>query len=317
MIAERLDTPSRVSLALTCRFLRALCFPLNLELNKEEKQTLLLLLEKDTSKHYFCHFCNKLHAWNMKRSRPRPNFILEDSRCKPMIEGSRLFLDSSVCRMKYNYARLIMNRHFYGPEHGLPLRDFQRKRDRRSRECGISGTVTSSCRIVDDKLLILRVNNLQGDRVGLSRYFRRYQEKFCIHIYPEIEYRAYVPRVQLPELEVERKTKDFVPCHQSFRSCSICLTDYSIEITRRPKGNYNIKLLVYNQLGECRSPHDWNWKIMTSLWTTQKAGRRANFPLEYAPGSIVDRWNKGDGIESKTESTWVEIPDNFPWNRRL
>src|SRR6186713_551449 len=53
MVAAYLTETSVISLALTCRALRSLCFPSSSRLNMSEKKELLLLLEKDIATSYF------------------------------------------------------------------------------------------------------------------------------------------------------------------------------------------------------------------------------------------------------------------------
>lgn len=118
---------------------------------------------------------------------------------------------------------------------------------------------------------------------------------------------GYAP-VQLPELAEDKTTSDhFTPCDQSFKFCTFCLTDYCIDISwRGRRKGYFTKVSDYRHLGDCRSPFDWSWRAMTSRETVGEP-RTAYLP-KYRPGIVREIWNKADGIDSRTQGKWVEIP---------
>jgi hypothetical protein len=311
LIADHLDTTSRVLFALTCKKLHSLCFPSKLNLTHKEKQALLLLMEKDTPRHYFCHCCTLLHPWRLERSGPSGWISLDHMLCNPADYRSM------HTEMEYTHARLIMNRHFYGKKHGLSPKIFHYGQ---SLFCnptvyGLTGNYTSTWRIIDDKLMNMRVLNINGSYSGIRHYLEYPSRKPCGHLLLEQEY-CKGTRVQLPELREGLTTRrTFDPCYQSRGSCSVCLTDYCIDIIPGRKGNYNIRLLIYNQLGECRSPYDWEWQIMIAFYRLPKAGPRKAFPIEYGTGAIMDRWNGADGVASGTQSRWVETQGMRAWKR--
>lgn len=79
-----------------------------------------MLLEKDTATVCFCHHCVKLHRWHtrwdshislgVKKNFPRRQYLVPDF---PIPPPTRDFT--------YHYTRLVMNRYFYGPNHGITL----------------------------------------------------------------------------------------------------------------------------------------------------------------------------------------------------
>jgi hypothetical protein len=129
MVAEHLTNPSVISLALTCPTLYSLCFPHDPCLSTNEKEELLLLLEKDIANLYFCHCCTKLHRWHtrwgnvflMKEICSLFSLAEENLPCKEHFECDEIFLPL-ICIIPYHYARLVMDRHLYGRTHGLPTR---------------------------------------------------------------------------------------------------------------------------------------------------------------------------------------------------
>jgi hypothetical protein len=65
-------------------------------------------------------------------------------------------------------------------------------------------------------------------------------------------------------------------------------------------------MVVYRQLGDCRSPFDWTWRARLNPQMEQKP--RIAYSPEYGPGYVRDQWNKFDGIASKTPGAWVQVP---------
>ena len=125
VIASHLNNSSMTSLALTCRSLHGLCFPGHLLLDMAEKGELLLLLEKDVPTHCFCHYCVKLHRWHGRWSRSIFPWYEHRMHCKRSAH-SYPFLPATHSIACY-HARLIMNRHFYGPTHGPSLHNLERR----------------------------------------------------------------------------------------------------------------------------------------------------------------------------------------------
>ena len=317
MITAYLPSPSRLCLAITCRTLYDLCFPQHSCLNTAEKEELLLLLEKDTASLYFCHYCTELHRWCTRWSNSIFTWVLDED--LPCQTSDRNALRAFGIRNKipYHHVRLVMNRHFYGPSHGLPLK----KLEDRCSSTYHPGIVESSSRhacIIDSKLLLHSVITLHQSR-GSSKILRSFVDTWIFHACEHLTLGkgkpSYSP-IQLPELVKGKDTPGrYVACDQSCGSCTLCPTDYCIDITWSGRGKgYVIKLSTYHQLGGCRSPSDWSWRTMSEMLTAEEP--RTAFPLEYGPGSIRDRWNKAEGIDSRTECEWIEIPGLQTYRQR-
>jgi hypothetical protein len=102
----------------------------------------------------------------------------------------------------HHHARLVMNRHFYGHTHGLPLQVL----DRPARSCsysdGVVGSVSQHARIFDDQLLVLSVistTHLRGDSVSLRSHIDSYGHSICEHLTLSQGCPGSVP-IQLSEL---------------------------------------------------------------------------------------------------------------------
>jgi hypothetical protein len=309
MIASHMDNPSRLALALTNRRIYSLCCNERLPLNLAEKEKLLLLLEKDIATLYFCHRCVKLHHWHRRWSRSICPWYEETMPCKR--SGlDRLYLPH-VHSIPYYYARLVMNRHLYGPTHGPPITKLEERADSLYYSNGVVKTVTQHARIINGQLYILSVISMshsRGDSVLLRDQINKTNTSVCPHLtMASTSWPGYAPS-QLPELvENSAAPSRFQLCQQAFGSCVFCLTDYNIEISwQGTKKGHVVKVFVYRRLGDCRSPFDWNWRARLALLTNERP--RLEQSLDYKLGYVRDQWNKADGIESNGTDNWIEIP---------
>ena len=301
MIISHLNDSSTTALALTCRTLYSLCSPRHPISNIAEKEEFLLLLEKDLATHYFCHECVKLHRWHRRWSRTVYPFEA-NVRCK---RGSGNYMCFPVVGgIPYYYARLIMNRHLYGSAHGPPLHRLEQQAYSYRYSDGVFQSMSRHARIVDDQLLVLSVVSMhhsRGDAISLRDRVDSKGHFLCKHLGLSDFHSSY-GQVQLPELSKnEAGARPFSTCDQTFGSCTVCLTDYSIEISWKMKEKgYVIDVLSYRQLGDCRSPFHWSWHTMSTITTNED--RRTVRPLEYRPGCVRNRWNSADGGAKRTHA---------------
>ncbi|KAF2451699.1 hypothetical protein P171DRAFT_347695 [Karstenula rhodostoma CBS 690.94] len=308
IIAGYLDTPSAVSLSLTSRTMYTLCFSTMPHMDPKGKEELLLWLEKDNGTLYFCHYCTKIHQWN---ARWGDSNYLRNRGDLPCWEHARngCICFPIICDITYHHARLIMNRHFYGSIHGLPLSTLRKHCRSYSPIFKVKYAETLQACISDDQLLALATRTISQSRTT-ARSLRHYIDSqggwICNHL--AINKGNGYNIVQLPELTAGRNTPiHFAPCDTSFGSCPECFTDYDIDITwGGEKGGFVIKIAVYGQLGQCRSPFDWSWLAMTRQ---RVEGRpRIVRSQDYGPGLVRDRWNRAGGIGSERQGAWVEVP---------
>lgn len=309
IISSHLNITSRLCLALTCRTLFLVCFPKRLLLESTEKEELLLLLEKDVSSHYFCHCCAELHRWHGRWTRSINQWNLN---CLPCEQGvPKTLLLPIIGRLQYYYARLLMNRHLYGPRHGPPLRSLEYG-NRSLRWPGGIVEVTSRCaRIVDNQLLLLQTISLshtKGDTALIRQHFNSLQRRVCAHMTTAPGNPDYGP-IGVPELaEPKRASSRFSPCSHGLGSCSICLTDYSVDITwRGDRRGYSITVRIYSQVGECRSASAWEWRTMASSWVPRDELLRIDQSAGYELGCLRDRWNRAEGIVMEEKGAWAAI----------
>ncbi|KAF2118860.1 hypothetical protein BDV96DRAFT_568557 [Lophiotrema nucula] len=273
LIATHLPEPAVVCLALTCRTLYSTLFP-RPYLNAAEKEELLLLLEKDIATVYFCCHCIKLHRWHIRW----------DGSIFPFFEMPCTLRDNLIftytCGIPYHLARLLMNRQLNGSAHGPPLHK------------------------IETKTRLYDLSTMRGDPQALRASIDANGSKICEHLY--LAEKNWYASVQVPELAKDKNAPSyFAPCHQSFGSCTLCMTDYCINIYwNDEKKHYVVELSVWRELGDCRSPFDWTWRVIKAP-ALSFDGQRA---LKYRRGIVRDRWNRAEGIDGNTEGSWVEIP---------
>lgn len=311
IIATYLPKVSLLSFSLTCRTFHNLCFPESPNLNPTETQELLLLIEKDVAHLYFCHICVKLHRWTTCWLK----YVFLGGKESLSYEGRcqfQLSICSPItCCIPYHRARLAMNRHLYGTAHGIPSSDVVSQYPDTDAWLGVKFRATWHARIVDDQLLVssvITISSPSGNGHVTRKYVDQNRHYICPHLFTHISGERG-PIMRLPELAKNCSGPNyFEPCGQSVRSCLACRTDYCIDIFwgGRKKG-WAINLTTYRQLGACRSPWDWDWRIMTGL--SSYSDRRALNPVKYRPGIVRQMWNKFDHAMPDSNGEWVGNPE--------
>lgn len=114
-----------------------------------------------------------------------------------------------------------------------------------------------------------------------------------------------VPPAQLPELAAS-PTSEFRLCEEAFGSCPFCLTDYRIDILwQGAEKGHVIKLFVYRQLGDYRSPFEWSWQNRLEVGIDEKL--RTEVSADYGSGYVRGQWNIADGVTSHFGGGWMEV----------
>jgi len=313
MIAEHLNKTSLMCLALTCRTFFHLCFPRSPELTPPEKEEFLLLLEKDAPHLYFCHYCVELHRWRKWWFRSFNNFPEPDLHLGTFCKQRQTpWFRESQYSLPYHLARVVMNRHFYGAAHGVPVRklemrtvDYYSTSEERLQD-------TWHARIINDQLMLSSVYtifNRQGDAKALREFIDSSGPGLCRHLCTK-SWAGYDVR-RIPELTMGSSPPDyFASCTGSIKSCTVCMTDYCIDIDwhGRAKG-WIIKIVTYRQLGTVRSPFDWNWYVMVEFGPLDvlRSSR-------YRPGIVRHIWSTADEVVLEPEGEWVGEPQLPPWS---
>jgi hypothetical protein len=119
----------------------------------------------------------------------------------------------------------------------------------------ISSQSTHAC-IIDDRLVVSSVSSMQGEPKTLRTFIDLTGAKICEHLF--LSERNREASVQVPELAKDKNAPScFAPCHQSFGSCILCMTDYRIDLYWiNKKKRHVVELSMWCELGDCRSPFD-------------------------------------------------------------
>jgi hypothetical protein len=184
--------------------------------------------------------------------------------------------------IRYYHARLVMNRHLYGSTHGVSI----------------------------NKLLVsstMLMSHPRGDAASFRRSIDERPRPVCAHIGMRKPHSPSLAPAQLPKLKAS-PSSDFRRCEGTFGSCPFCLTDYHTDISWQgaKKGNL-IKLVIYRQLGECRSPFEWSWTSRLALRTDKM--HRIEVSTDYRPGFVRDRWSKAESVTCSSKGEWVNVPE--------
>lgn len=311
MIGEHLDKPSLLSLSVTCWDLYYVYSPPSLELSAQDKADFLLRLERDNASLYFCHLCIALHPWHKRMlARFRPGCVERSSRSRLPCQtkhGIRINMMGDSFEIDYPVARALMNVHFYKDCRLVSIDKLCRENtsshysDRKIRRY-----IRHQARIIDDQLFFvshLSLYDSEGNAKVLRRYLDKYAGGICLHNTFGADNKT------LPELTKNRNPPCyFEACKLSMGSCSICMTDYCIVMTRNGLfPGWHIRVLVFRQLGSVRSPRDKIWSNMVSDTSTQKP--RASEYNMHPPGIVCQRWHKADG--EKADGEMVELQGRF------
>jgi len=291
MVVAYLDGCSLASLSLTCKSLHGLWDPYSMPLILPDKEKLLLWLERDIPYIYYCHHCTKLHRWHGRWSRSIAPFYLERLLCKQNSDNH--FYIPITCQIPYHHARLVMNRHLYGRNHGLPLHVLNERARSSHHPDGVIDSRSQHARIFNQQLLILSTISMthrRGDPLALRDHIDRAGHLVCKHLTLRQGYPDSYP-TPLPQLAKGTGPDAFLACSLVNGSCNSCLTDYTIDIIwQGAKKGYRIEVLVYRGLGDCRTPFSWHWRTASRLFRDEQP--RLAYSSEYRLGGVREQWNK-------------------------
>lgn len=320
LVLELLSKEAVICFSLACKALYRQFFPKaasRQDLDRVARKALLVLLEKDIDHSFFCYDCLKLHPWRLD-GRILPWDVRGRS---PSYRGCRAMHPFKAPlpeghSLQYNLARLVMNHHLYGPSHGFPLVMIEgtfRKR------CPTNDVRYQQCwraRIIQDELFLCTIFTYyhpENTTDSLMRFMRVSHQQVCPHLRIRASNASTVaswPR-NLPELneDLAIPNRFITPVRDGISSCAICRTDYQVKIQHRPSWKmwgprgWIISIVTWQQLGKCRSPFDWDWRIMAlDVMNDLNSRWRSHADM---PGVIRHRWSLGDDILLEPEGNFV------------
>lgn len=267
---------------------------------------------------YYCSSCIKLHRWD-------PDWNIDHQtgprrRCKDLnYSGSGPRYD---CRdISHELVRLVLNRHLYGPSHGLPLTSIEKDHRYIWEDYGVVQTHTTRARIIDGELFIRSTNTIWHDKGSAEelRYFvdlerdDRIQHEVTAGLrnyhWPH-EHPRHFPEVRRPADEAEGL---FVECEQSLRSCTTCETDLETDLTWTGKREgWTVRVVGYHRLGGCRdlAGERQGGMFLSRIMRGDEGGRDLSRP------SVRSRWLAQDGRDALSDGeTKILQSGDLGWPR--
>lgn len=300
-ILDYLPPASILSLALTCRYFHyRLCDQISSLQNRKVREEFLQMLERELAGRYFCYHCQKLHKrdriWSRRYMHHGISHGIYKSPCLGTFLTKTPFTMSST--VGFNYARLVMNRHLFGPSHGYPLWILDSPEKDREFD-GITVSWTRKARILDDELYFCSECTIKSDKRFIEplREFLNMKSsiRLCHHV---LVTKEFIDEFELAHTVLQMLRVPIVAdrIHTVALSCPQCLTDFSIGIWWTKKYGWTVSVAVYQCLGPCRSPYEWKWRAMGE-------DVRYNKPRSFlhAAGVVRQRWLR----EEKKFEHWV------------
>lgn len=160
-----------------------------------------------------------------------------------------------------------MNRHLYGPEHGIPLHQIETgvRTDHFRREIyGKYGVDWDNSWRARDELLISGeyiMSHRQGDAKALLGFLSVYYQPVCAHMCLSYGSSSWATHTYwIPELFMGMSSPDcFRPCAGAVRSCPSCITDVDVYIEWQGDGSgtgskshrkgWVVKAVLYCRIG--------------------------------------------------------------------
>ncbi|KAF1918311.1 hypothetical protein BDU57DRAFT_528737 [Ampelomyces quisqualis] len=68
---------------------------------------------------------------------------------------------------------------------------------------------------------------------------------------------------------------------------------------------YDIQVLVYRGLSDCRTPFNWHRRTSSTRYTVEEL--RSEYSPDHKPGSIRDQWNQASATVEVTDGAWRRI----------
>jgi hypothetical protein len=302
-IANQLGPAHTIVLALTCKTSFDFFYPdAQARIRPSTRGPLLLALEKDLGHLlYYCHLCNILHPFTSSW-RPGRAQELDSAGDRPRCIDRQHFSPNIGMLIGYPHARLVMNRHFLGAPHGLPLSQFDFEHTVRGHRSRWIQHWTA--RVINDELFLCcthKMTDWHGTAQIVQEVLNKRSYDVCHHVGTE-----EVAHLSLRTTGISHRESDYLkrllseqslPCHNASGSCNVCLTDYQTTIEWRQRSSamrnqsgWDITIVSYHQLGECRSPFDPKWQA----FAVERSRRRAvpRDATRYPPGSVKEAWEK-------------------------
>lgn len=307
MILEHLPEESIIALALTCRALYMAHFPqaTAAHIFGPARTNLLEWLERDFPQAYYCQHCNSLHPWSAScdiesgvARWTHPSKENGDDIFKVIFSTLGQGLLGIGCQhaAMFSAARLVMNRHFYGPTHGIDLEGLEGTEYRT--EPGVEAKRSWMANIVRDELYIrvetvFQSTNETADDEALKKFILSEHVLVCCHVYARPDDENWDIYTIPGPGPIGREHEPFRVTYTGVESCIWCFTDYRIRIApkriREPASGWVVTITRWHNLGSFRSLQDPEWVnlVSPSVMDIQPSSLRIS---KCAWGTIRKQW---------------------------
>ncbi|KYK59553.1 hypothetical protein DCS_00683 [Drechmeria coniospora] len=330
LLCDQLEPPETLALLVSCRSLYALRDSMRRQTDMAsptDRRRFLLLLERDDRLGrgvFYCHACNYLHPFQPSWG-PRSD---DEARAAsgPYHCGSRdLFAPvGNRFGLSYTHARLVMNRHLFGDDRGIPLSNLCVEHAEQRGPARILCR-TDACIDVDE-LFLCRTYSFAvaaDDAAALAAWTGPRDFRLCEHtsfFSNTSVFRQSIAVLQPASASASASAPvPFAACSSIPGSCALCLTDYDVTISPPARDGLprHVTVRAYHQLGACRSPSDWKWARFTEacrphLFFPNKPNRRGS---SFGPGAVRERWVKmrsAPPFPSQSPSSSPSPPPTLP-----
>ncbi|KAK5996179.1 Amino acid oxidase fsqB [Cladobotryum mycophilum] len=286
----------------------------NFRLGDMQRKKLLLRMERDSDvgdHMFYCFLCTKLHGFG-HTSFTYPDRLPEQQKCcnrgpEYAHSGVRFAPTGSNLQVGYWQARLVMNRHFYGPGRGLSLETIVPNPEKwESIHRSVKVIQSMEARIVQDSLFLKCTHEVTTNPKmnPTLRSFRRDLSQLDLFI---CNHKAICQSIRtdlrgdmrIPVIQEFIDTTTFKLGPIILGSCRYCPTSFATTIKdhRNEKPvplskhkNWTITVVSYHELGHCRTSRGRPDPIFARFLTdSTKERNRGRQPL----GHIEKLWCHG------------------------
>jgi hypothetical protein len=315
LVVTFLSPSDKLSAALVCKPLRSICkrnlHKITKHVCKKDKEDFLLRLERDLmATHIYCAVCTRLHRISSLNKPNEPPPFSGAPICLGIdYKNSPTFSENHFA---YHHGRAAMNHHFYGAPAGIDPESLRYKTLFKDINLILGYHVwfgRYSVKIISDNLFLFGENVMESRDVrSMTRKLNAGSFDICPHTTTSaISNRMLCSTraVGLSEGDIFRFLQE--PGRVVHGSCARCLTDYTVEISRRsrspgPVVSFRVKIKTWTDFGQFRSPQDWKWRA----WRRKAGEYYLVTPRNlktYPPGSVFKRYRP---VEEQEESERFE-----------
>lgn len=263
-----------------------------------ELETFLGLFEKDNPRHWLCHSCRIFHlhqlGFQLKSGYQALNTSWKCVKHYDCLTGcvSRPFSDPSP-GINHFMVQMAMNRHLWGPDHGLPLKHLSVEDDFSAGSIMLS----TEARIFAEELYL---------RSRYQSWIPTAKDSRCINpilFCGHLRYDGLLGAMTtLVKCKLEHRNQ--VECERCkvLTQCTSCDTEVGVEIHKRGSLVHILEFTSWKNFGQGRTSKDPKWLQHVDLSKFSPYRTKNIHPTlpstAFSPGSIRAAFEFGEGAES-------------------